>query len=137
MKKKSEYLKDLGFSPTSNPTIIEIKSTYRKLSLTHHPDKGGNEERYKKICEAKEALLNNKFAPENKEQKVDLPDDIGDRLASKITNFFDNCADKVFVKDEKIIFKLIKNNLVCIKLETNKDQRLLINNYPIKIQYDK
>ena len=38
-------------------TSITIKEAFRKLSLIHHPDKGGNEEYYKQIIHAyKEAL---------------------------------------------------------------------------------
>ena len=34
----------------------EIKKSYRKLSLTHHPDRGGDEEEFKKISEAYQVL---------------------------------------------------------------------------------
>ncbi len=30
----------------------EIKKAYRKLSMKHHPDKGGNEEKFKEIADA-------------------------------------------------------------------------------------
>lgn len=33
-------------------TQAEIKKAYRKLSMQHHPDKGGNEERFKEIADA-------------------------------------------------------------------------------------
>jgi DnaJ-class molecular chaperone len=33
-----------------------IKKAYRKLAVSHHPDKGGNEEEFKKITEAYEVL---------------------------------------------------------------------------------
>jgi DnaJ-domain-containing protein 1 len=35
----------------------EIKSAYRKLALVHHPDKGGNEETFKKIHAAYSFLV--------------------------------------------------------------------------------
>lgn len=35
----------------------EIKGAFKKLALKHHPDKGGNEENFKKLLEAKETLL--------------------------------------------------------------------------------
>jgi len=44
----------------SNATTIEIKKAYRRLALSHHPDKGGNEEEFKRITEAYEVLSDNK-----------------------------------------------------------------------------
>jgi DnaJ-class molecular chaperone len=35
----------------------EIKKAYRNIAKTHHPDKGGNEEQFKKYTEAYEALM--------------------------------------------------------------------------------
>ena len=37
----------LGVS--ENSSEVDIKKAYRKLSLEHHPDKGGNEEKFKEI----------------------------------------------------------------------------------------
>ena len=34
----------------------EIKKAYRKLSMKHHPDKGGDPEQFKKINEAYQTL---------------------------------------------------------------------------------
>lgn len=39
-----------------NASQEEIKQSYKKLILQHHPDKGGNEEEFKKIQEAYETL---------------------------------------------------------------------------------
>jgi len=36
--------------------VNEIKSAYKKLAVKHHPDKGGNEETFKKISRAHEVL---------------------------------------------------------------------------------
>jgi len=44
----------LGVLKTS--TQEEIKKAYRKLALVHHPDKGGDENMFKKICESYEIL---------------------------------------------------------------------------------
>lgn len=47
----SENLYDiLGIS--KNATQSDIKKAYRKLAIKHHPDKGGDEEMFKKISEA-------------------------------------------------------------------------------------
>ena len=43
-----------------NADEAEIKKQYRKLCLTHHPDKGGDEEKFKKIQKAYEVLGDDK-----------------------------------------------------------------------------
>lgn len=48
------YYKELGVS--KNATGAEIKKAYHKLSRTHHPDKGGDEEKFKLIQEAFDCL---------------------------------------------------------------------------------
>lgn len=50
----ANYHKTLGISPGASPD--DIKRAYRKLALKHHPDKGGDEEQFKKITEAYEYL---------------------------------------------------------------------------------
>ncbi|CAG8545910.1 11390_t:CDS:2 [Paraglomus brasilianum] len=50
------YYAILGVSPESSDE--EIKNRFNELSLTAHPDKGGNEEEYKKIIETYEVLGN-------------------------------------------------------------------------------
>ena len=49
-----DYYKILEVS--SDSTADEIKKTFRKLSLTHHPDRGGDAEKFKMISEAYEVL---------------------------------------------------------------------------------
>lgn len=44
----------LGVSPTA--TQDEIKTAYRKLALKHHPDKGGDADKFKEINAANEVL---------------------------------------------------------------------------------
>jgi len=51
---------------TENSTPEEIKKTYRKLAMEHHPDKGGDEEKFKKISEAYDIL-----GDENKRAQYD------------------------------------------------------------------
>jgi molecular chaperone DnaJ len=53
----------------SKASSEEIKKAYRKLSMQHHPDKGGDEEQFKKIAEAYSVLSN-----DEKRQQYDNPD---------------------------------------------------------------
>ena len=46
----TKYYDILGVSKKSSEK--EIKKAYRKLAMKHHPDRGGNEEQFKKISEA-------------------------------------------------------------------------------------
>jgi molecular chaperone DnaJ len=59
------YYDILGLSLTS--TKDDIKKAYKQLALVHHPDRGGDEERFKKIGEAYETLIDDK-----KRQQYDL-----------------------------------------------------------------
>ena len=47
-------------------TQAEIKKAYRKLSMKHHPDKGGNEDKFKEIADAYTVI-----GDENKRQQYD------------------------------------------------------------------
>lgn len=52
--KTKDYYKILGTHREA--TEIEIKKAYRKESLIHHPDKGGDEEKFKLVVEAHSVL---------------------------------------------------------------------------------
>lgn len=51
-----------------NASSDDIKKAYRRLANKHHPDKGGNEEEFKKISEAYETLSDS-----NKKAQYDRP----------------------------------------------------------------
>ncbi|CAN8065274.1 unnamed protein product [Agarophyton chilense] len=51
-------------------SLSQIKKSYRKLAMTHHPDRGGDEERFKEITTAFEVLSD--------EEKRQLYDDYGE-----------------------------------------------------------
>jgi DnaJ-class molecular chaperone len=54
MEKKSDYYSILGVNETAS--VDEIKKAFRKLSLKHHPDKGGDVNIFKSINEAYQTL---------------------------------------------------------------------------------
>lgn len=55
---RENLYKILGLSNFASPD--EIKKAYRSLALTHHPDRGGDEERMKLINAAHEILSKRK-----------------------------------------------------------------------------
>lgn len=61
-----DYYGILGVN--KNATKEEIKKAYRKLSKEHHPDKGGNEDKFKEINEAYQVL-----SDDNKRNQYDNP----------------------------------------------------------------
>ena len=48
------YYRILGISENAN--LNQIKKAYRKLALKHHPDRGGDENKFKELSEAYEVL---------------------------------------------------------------------------------
>jgi DnaJ-class molecular chaperone len=48
----------LGLAP--NTPLDEVKKAYRKLAMQHHPDKGGNAEKFKEISQAYDDIINPK-----------------------------------------------------------------------------
>lgn len=49
-----DYYQILGISQSASPE--EVKKAYRKLAHKHHPDKGGDEKKFKEIAEAYQIL---------------------------------------------------------------------------------
>lgn len=62
------YYKTLGVDKDASAS--QIKKAYRKMAMTHHPDKGGDEERFKEITTAFEVLSD--------EEKRQLYDEYGE-----------------------------------------------------------
>lgn len=60
---RAEAMFDLDLDPTSNPTKAEIRKAYRKKAKEVHSDRGGNDEAMKRVNNARDILLPNKFKP--------------------------------------------------------------------------
>lgn len=54
---KRDYYEILGIGKSASAD--EIKKAYRQAAIEHHPDRGGNEEKFKEITEAYEVLKDN------------------------------------------------------------------------------
>merc|ERR1719321_1323305 len=50
----TKFYKELGID--KNASGADIKKAYRKLAVQHHPDKGGDPEKFKEITRAYEVL---------------------------------------------------------------------------------
>ena len=62
---KKDYYEILGVGKETNKA--EIKKAYKKLALKHHPDKGGDAEKFKEISEAYAVL-----SDDNKKGQYDM-----------------------------------------------------------------
>lgn len=51
---KRDYYEVLGIPKSAN--LDDIKKAYRKLAMQYHPDRGGDQEKFKEVSEAYEAL---------------------------------------------------------------------------------
>ncbi|RPD77241.1 protein prenylyltransferase [Lentinus tigrinus ALCF2SS1-7] len=73
--KSKDYYKILGIE--RDCTEVEIRKAYRRESLKHHPDKGGDEEKFKLVVEAHGVL-----SDPQKRQRYDLGEDEDDGFGS-------------------------------------------------------
>lgn len=105
------YYDILGVKKDS--TIDEIKKAYRNLAKQYHPDKGGNEERFKKINEAYETL-----SDQEKRNQYDNPNhgfDIFEHFF-KGSSFFNNRQKKA---PDKVVDVEIKISELFLNKEKN------------------
>lgn len=62
-KASQSWREALGFKPDEPVTTEQVTSAFRKLALTHHPDKGGNVEKWQELCTARENAMHDVEAP--------------------------------------------------------------------------
>ena len=99
----SEYYKLLDVEKTASSA--EIKKSYKKLAMKHHPDKGGDPEKFKKITEAFQVISDDK--------KRNLYDSGGKEAVNSginSTNIFDmfngNNNSSKQIKGKKVVYNL-------------------------------
>jgi len=51
------WREDLGFSADQRVTVEEVQAKFRTLAHEHHPDKGGDPEKFRSLCLARENAL--------------------------------------------------------------------------------
>lgn len=56
MTQEDNLYKILQISPSAS--VREIKESYRRLSMQHHPDRGGDPKKFQKILDAHDILSN-------------------------------------------------------------------------------
>lgn len=58
MSKLSDAAKLLGFDPDAGrPTLAELKLVYRRHCAKHHPDRGGDRDKFDKVNKAYRVVL--------------------------------------------------------------------------------
>ncbi|HEY3347151.1 MAG TPA: J domain-containing protein [Nitrospirota bacterium] len=51
---KRDWRQVLGFEPTTTPQLRYLETRYKVLAKEHHPDRGGDPEKFREITEARE-----------------------------------------------------------------------------------
>lgn len=91
-----DYYEILGVNKNAAPD--EIKKAYRKLAMQHHPDRGGDADKFKQINEAYDVLgdSNKKSQYDSRGQRTDYrqwtPEDFTDPFAQQ-SPFYGDFAD--------------------------------------------
>lgn len=85
-----QALKIFGFSETAIPQKDEIRKRYRILSLKHHPDKGGDSEKFKMINFAYRILT----GEEKTDETILPPPSKTDEMFSEVFKGFENLFSK-------------------------------------------
>ncbi|GAA6051806.1 hypothetical protein JCM3770_004982 [Rhodotorula araucariae] len=97
--KRKDHYKILGVD--RGATGVQIKSAYRKLSLVNHPDKGGDEEKFKEIKASYEILVD-----ERKRRLYDDGEDDDPSSSSSFSHFHrhGHDSDEDYSDDDEFAF---------------------------------
>tara|TARA_B100002052_G_C15881385_1_gene599458 strand:- start:1284 stop:2381 length:1098 start_codon:yes stop_codon:yes gene_type:complete len=131
--KDNTLYKELGIE--RNATSSDIKKAYHKLALQHHPDKGGNEDKFKKIQTAYEVLSNSEKRNKYDRFGLDSINNESDIRQNDIFNMFFSRANmkpqKRKGRDTIHILNITLKDLYIGKIQKLKIQRQVIIDEPI------
>ena len=121
---------ELGLSPRC--TFDEIKQRYRALAQQHHPDKGGNENKFKKIKLAYEVLSDpSRRTDYDATGKIEEDVPIRTEALQELAGLTSHCIAKINPDHDDLIFAMkreIEDNVHQIK-----DNIITCNGFIIKL----
>jgi DnaJ-class molecular chaperone len=125
-----------------NCTPDEIKQKYRTLAQIHHPDKGGDEEKFKRIKEAYETLsdpIKRSHYDNTGEHYEDtnISNEVNGRLANMISHFTQQInpeVDDLILKMKVDIYEAQRNTNQAINECNNTIRKLSIISKKIKLK---
>ena len=120
---------ELGLSPRC--TFDEIKQRYRALAQQHHPDKGGDEDHFKKIKLAYEVLSDpSRRAEYDATGKIEEDVPIRTEALQELAGLTTHCITKINPDHDDLIFVMkreMKDNVDQIKDNIITCNRFIIN----------
>ena len=121
---------ELGLSPRC--TFDEIKQRYRALAQQHHPDKGGNEDKFKKIKLAYEVLSDpSRRAEYDATGKIEEDVPIRTEALQELAGLTTHCITKINPDHDDLIF-VMKRELD-ETISQNKNNIILCNGFILKL----
>jgi len=104
-----------------NSTLEEIRRKYRELAQIHHPDKGGDEEKFKKIKLAYE-ILSDPYRRKQYDETGKIQDDISLRTQSleQIFSILNGIVPNFNTESDNLII-IVKEHLKKMKVDLNHD----------------
>jgi hypothetical protein len=101
-EQRTQLLKELGLS--KNATKADVRKAYIKLSLKYHPDKGGDEEMFKRLANIKTELIGGELPSKKKESVVGTKEEVFNGLKKRTSGGLMK-SDLMKNKKNKIVSK--------------------------------
>ncbi|MFT6841384.1 MAG: curved DNA-binding protein CbpA [Psychroserpens sp.] len=100
----------------------EIKKSYRLLSKTHHPDVGGDKDKFNEISEAYKILMDDETRGryDNGENIGDILKPKKDRVVDIITGTFNKVIHEADIENDDII-EMVKKTILMTMIAIKKD----------------